>query len=476
MRRNMDMDDADLKIWNTRMDKMLEKIRAACTTDDELVADMERHLLPSVTVEQISGIFLGFINMVIMGAVSGSALAGVGQVSTINSAAMFFFSSFAVGGTVMVSQYMGAKNQTMAKSALVHSLGFGVCLSTLATVLMVVFRFQIVTFLFGAADPAVVESSLEYFLFSTLALPFWFIYFQACNIMRGSSETKMPMIISVLLNGLAVVLNVMFVLVFDMGAMGSGLATFLSVAISATFAFTCLFRDGYELNLRKLKGFRFSLTHIKDIVLIGLPASVENLMFNGGKVILSMFVAPMGTAMISGYQVGLSVLNIICIPQNTYSAVMVPIAGRLAGIRDRKRTIAGVRYINNKTIGVDTIAGIATLALAWPLCLLYTRDFETLLIGVAVCYMIALTLPYSPYCISLTNGFKAVKDANFSMMVAVVCMWIFRVGLGYFFGVVLGWKVYGIVLGMMTDTTVRCILSFYRFKGTKWLRHIEWNE
>ena len=50
-------------------------------------------------------------------------------------------------------------------------------------------------------------------------------------------------------------------------------------------------------------------------------------------------------------------------------------------------------------------------------------------------------------------------------------MWMFRVGLGYLFGVVLGWGVAGIFIAMFVDWAVRSILYVIRLRGDQWLNH-----
>ena len=57
------------------------------------------------------------------------------------------------------------------------------------------------------------------------------------------------------------------------------------------------------------------------------------------------------------------------------------------------------------------------------------------------------------------------------MKTAIIGMWMFRVGLGYLFGVVLKWGVYGIFIAMFIDWGIRGILYYVRMRGDKWLSH-----
>ena len=108
------------------------------------------------------------------------------------------------------------------------------------------------------------------------------------------------------------------------------------------------------------------------------------------------------------------------------------------------------------------------------LCLMYTRDWETLCIATALCMIYGPTFPVSPYYMNVPAGFKGVKEVNFCMIVSTVSMWISRVCLGYVFGVILGWQCYGVMIGMAIDSLTRSALIGKRFYGEKWLRHIDW--
>ena len=79
-------------------------------TDMEL-KELEGSLYPSILVEQTSSALLGIVNTIVMGMVSTAALAGVGQINSLNTVIFQFFNSLSLGGTVMVAQGMGAKDE-----------------------------------------------------------------------------------------------------------------------------------------------------------------------------------------------------------------------------------------------------------------------------------------------------------------------------------------------------------------------------
>lgn len=83
----------------------------------------------------------------------------------------------------------------------------------------------------------------------------------------------------------------------------------------------------------------------------------------------------------------------------------------------------------------------------------------------------AFATPIWAFSFVLPGGLKGAGDGKYTMKTAITGMWVFRVGLGYLFGVVLKWGVYGIFIAMFVDWAVRGTLYMIRLRGDKWLSH-----
>ena len=162
--------------------------------DKELMAQQKR-LYPAVFVDQTSAMLLGIVNVAVMGAISSTALAGVGQVNTINNVIVYFFNNYAMGGNVMVAQNIGANNPKGVKKSASQSLLLGLLFSLLVTAIIFTGRVWILNSLYGAAEAEVMRYSVEYFTISVLATPMWFIYYQCVGVFRSAGDTRTPMMV-----------------------------------------------------------------------------------------------------------------------------------------------------------------------------------------------------------------------------------------------------------------------------------------
>ena len=71
---------------------------------------------------------------------------------------------------------------------------------------------------------------------------------------------------------------------------------------------------------------------------------------------------------------------------------------------------------------------------------------------------------------AIGNSLNAVGDTKYTMVISLIFMWLIATGCSYWFGVSMGWGIIAIYLSMITDEYVRGILSYFRWRGRKYLR------
>jgi Na+-driven multidrug efflux pump len=69
------------------------------------------------------------------------------------------------------------------------------------------------------------------------------------------------------------------------------------------------------------------------------------------------------------------------------------------------------------------------------------------------------------------SALRAAGDSRFTSVMAMLSMWLFRVVMGYVFGVLLGMGIFGIWLAMELEWGVRGLIFTTRLRGDKWYRH-----
>lgn len=429
-----------------------------------------KKMLPGMLIEQCAAVVIENMNIFVMGFVSVVALAGVSQVNTINNTLMNLFQAFAIGGTVMTAQHIGGKNRKKASEAAMMAILLGLAVSILIAASLFIVREEVIYLLYGEAEEEVIASSIEFFTYSILTPPLWFLYFQCNGIMRSCGDTTTPMYISVVMNGSSVILNLIFVLVFHMGAAGTGLAQLVSIGISALAALVIILRPNFTLRMIK-DGFSWdALPLIKKVAAIAFPSSAENLMFNGSRVVLQVFLAAMGATMISANQIFNSVNQITLVPFMAMYYLVIPITGQEAGTGDEERAQNGLGKMYEISLRVAKWTAVAQVVLSYPLCWLFTRDPQVISISFRMMLIYAAVMVFQTPCFILPNGFKGAGDVKYAMVFSSITAWVIRVGGTWLLGVQLGWEAYALVVTQGLDYIVRGIAYYGRFKSRLWLR------
>ena len=445
--------------------------RAERIEGNELTARELRAMLPGMLIEQVAAVFLELVNVFVSGFFSTAAMAGVGQINTVNSVLMNLFQAFAIGGTAIVSQHAGAARRGDAARNAFSALALGLAVSVAITALIFALRGELVWLLFGDAEAEVIASSNLYFGFTALAPPLWFVYFQCCGFMRAAGDTKRPMLVSIALNVSSLALNLVLTFALGLGVTGTALSYLLSVALAAALSLGMVLRRGFEL--RPSRGAGGSMAEdMRRIAAISLPGSAENLMFNGSRIVLQSFLAGMGAAMISGNSVFNSVNGIFNVPVMALYYLTIPIIGRRAGDGGRGAVSGALEFMARRSLVWSVPVALCHALLGVPFSLIFSRDWGVVAVGAG------MLLIYAPFALLqygsfiLPNGFKAVGDARFAMVISSLTAWGVRVLGTYLLGVRLGWGAYAIALTQGLDTAIRAAVYHARFRRGTWLRYM----
>ncbi|MBE6611767.1 MAG: hypothetical protein E7632_04695, partial [Ruminococcaceae bacterium] len=194
-------------------------------------------LLP-VLFEQLMMSGLGIADTFMVSFLGEEAVAGVALVNRIDNFAKQFFLAMAQGGSVLLSMYIGAKDQKQAENALKTNIRIVIAFGLAVMLVMVGFREQVLRLLFGNADPAVLAYSNSYFTVTALSYPFIALYYAGTASFRAMGESRLPSMASIAMMCVNLLLKFLFIFVFQMGVTGAALSTLMAMG---TVGFTLMF-------------------------------------------------------------------------------------------------------------------------------------------------------------------------------------------------------------------------------------------
>lgn len=438
--------------------------------------------LPILT-EQIFVISMGMVNTMMAGHIGKEAVSAIGMVDSINNIFIAFFSALAVGGTVVVAQYVGRGNIKKANAALKQALYAGFLLSFVITIITWILREPLISILYGQADPLVINNAYIYLGITLLTYPLISIDLISNGILRGAGDTKTPMKITIFMNFINVILSYFFIYGIDvknshfhiyipgMGIKGAALGIAAARTTGAIIIIIVLLRGSRIIKLNKIFKFKFDREYLNSIFGIGIPASVESLLFNAGKLITQIYIVSMGTISIASNSISGSIAGMINIPGNALSIAATAIVGQHMGRKKEKEAENSLRYILFFSAVCLTTLGLISIPLAKVLASLYTDNADIINLSAKIIRVNGIFIIFWPFSFVLPAGLKGAGDAKYTMVTAIIGMWIFRITLGYLLGINLHLGLLGVWLGMFIDWIVRGALYYIRLNNGKWKNH-----
>lgn len=216
--------------------------------------------------------------------VGDNAVAAVGANSSLSNLLVGLFVGFSAGTNVVLARYVGAKNMISSQKV----IGTSICLALISGFLLmaigVPFAEQFLIFM--GCDQNILGMATTYLRIYFLGMPIMMLYNFCASILRATGDSKRPLIY-LLIGGVAnVILNVFFVVVCNMTVEGVAIATVVSQLIATILSFIRLFSGDSEYAKLNLKYLRIYKEQLKEICIIGIPTSLQNLAFNASNVLI----------------------------------------------------------------------------------------------------------------------------------------------------------------------------------------------
>lgn len=431
-------------------------------------ADLRRLILPLI-MEQLLAILVGMLDTVMISGVGEAAVSGVSLVDNINILVINIFSALATGGAVVAGHALGQKNQEQAGRSAWQMVLFLLYSSAAMTVILLVWHRAILGAVFGQVEETVMASAVTYLIITGLSICPLALYNGCAALFRAMGDSRTTMYISLLMNLLNLVGNAILIFIFDMGVAGAAISTLFARTVSAVLIFSFMLDGKKEINFKGRLTLRMDFVQVKRILYIGIPNGLENSLFQLGKILLLSLVSTFGTSAIAANAVCGTITNFNILPGMAINLALLSVASYCIGAGDFSQT----RYYTRKLMGLTWLctSGVSLIMVAGaPLFLkIYhlTPETTTLALQVIRYHAIMCMVAWIP-SFTLPNTLRAAGDVVWTMVIAIVSMWVFRIGTAYFFSNVFHLGLIGIWIAMTIDWMFRGICYGIRYHGGKW--------
>ena len=303
-----------------------------------------KHLLAFALPLMIGNLFQQLYNTVdsiVVGQfVSKQALAAVGSTTSIINMLVGFFSGVSVGAGVVISQRFGAKDPEGVHKAVHTTISLTLIIGLIGTVVGV-FLAPIMLTLMKTPQDVFVEAKayLQIYFGGISGL---MLYNMGSGILRAVGDSRRPLYFLVFSSCVNIVLDLVFVLVFQMGVKGVALATIIAQFSSAALIYFTLYRthDVHRFQPSKLKIYPEML---KNIIRVGLPSGLQQALTSFSNVFVQSYINSFGTNCVAGWSCYHRIDQFILLPMQSISMASTTFVGQNMGNRNLERAEKGIR-------------------------------------------------------------------------------------------------------------------------------------
>lgn len=435
-------------------------------TEGNLVRQIILFALPIMGANLLQSLYT-MVDLWVVGQYASSA-----AISAVSISGQIVFLLHAVGiglgngGQVLISQQVGAKEYERLNRTIGTLLSVCMAASIVVTILGAVFNGLWLDLMNTPADA--LQEAKEYLLICCIGVPFVYAGGTLCAILRGIGDSRRPMYILGVSTVVNIVLDVLFVAVFQWSAAGAAWATVIAQIVSFIYALVYLYRHRAELGFDfKPASFKIDPELTRVIFRLGAPLVITSAAITLSMLVVMSLVNVYGVAASSVSGIGSKLVGFVnVVTQSLQTAGASIIAQNFAaGKTDRVR----------RTVWISLVIGLIFFVVAGALILLFpTQVFriftpdsavlayapEYLFITFWMLFSLALMAP----TIALING---VGFTSLNLLIALLDGVIARIGLSILLGDVMGWGLSGYWWGHAIAGYVSVILGFaYFFLGT----------
>lgn len=430
--------------------------------------DLRKLIIPLV-LEQLLTLMVGMADTIMIAAVGEAAVSGVSLVDTVNVLIINVFVAFGTGGAVVAGHFLGQKDRKNASRAAWQTSLFSVMLAVLVTFAFIGFHDGLLRLMFGNVDAQVMRNAKDYLVITAISIAPLALYNSCAAMMRAMNDSRTTMWISILMNGINIAGNAVLIYGFDLGAAGAAWATTASRIAAAVIIFLLMFRRTREINFCGQLTLRFDMNLIRKILYIGVPNSLENSMFQLGKILTLSMVSSYGTYSIAANAVCNTLAAFNVLPGLAINNALLAVTSVCVGAGKYDEA----RYYTKKLMkmAVLFLVGMTVLVVTcsqWIVGFYHLSPEASALAVKVFCYHGIMAVFFWIPSFSLPCTLRAAGDVFWTMAIGIGSMWVWRLLCSWILGTYLGMELMGIWIAMTIDWIFRSVCYAVRFHGHKW--------
>ena len=391
-----------------------------------------------------------------------AAIAGIGFVTPIFMVLNGFSVGLGNGATSSISRSVGAKNRERASKAAAHSLLIFLVASIALTVTLLIIQEPLLK-TYGASGQSLTEA-IKYGTPLFLGLFAFMFANGGSGILRGEGDMKRAMYAMIVSVALNFILDPIFIYVLNLGSAGASLATIVSsLGAASVIIYWILIKKDTYVNVT-FKGFKFDSEIARDILKVGIPASLDMFVMSIAMSFYLIFISSVGGEYgIAAFTSGQRLYLFGIMPLTAIASAVAAVSGSAFGARNWDYLSRTHIYGTKFAMAFSVVIVLILVIFAPQLSMIFAYTSETApLIPEITNFLRIASFGLLLVGIGMPSSFfyQGIGRGTTSLAWTIIRELILTVSFTYLFGMVLNWGLTGIWVGLAVGRIIASILNF----------------
>ncbi|MFL5800163.1 MAG: MATE family efflux transporter [Roseiflexaceae bacterium] len=410
---------------------------------------------------------LGIIDTLLVAGLGAVAIAGVGSALQVMFFLISALSALAIGSAVLVAQAVGAGDTARAglvgRQSLIWSVLFSIPLTFGGFLLS-----RPIIGLFGL-EPQVAEIGVQYLQVTMGTVVVLVALFIGGGVLRGAGDSRTPLRVTALANLVNVPLAYGLISghfgLPALGPVGSAWATFVARSLALALLLAALWRGRNGVTISGGGGWRPDFGVARQVLGIGIPAALEQVLATSAFLALALVVARLGTEVLAAQRITFNALSLSFLPGIGFGIAATALVGQSVGARRIAEGAAAARVATRWAVIWMSAIAVLLIIFAPQVFALFTSNAAVIAAGVPGLRVLALTQPFWAVLFVQAGALRGTGNSRFPLMVTGSSIWA-SVGLAFALIETIGGGLVSIWAAFLVIAPVMAFLMWRRFQRT----------
>ena len=409
--------------------------------------------------------FFGIVDLKFISYLGTAQTAGAVLATSLLEVILVLSTVVSAGTMAIAARSIGAENRVEYEDVSKQSILFSIFLGLLIYSIAIVFKYQLLG-IFNGTEEAI-GYAVQYLDIVFITVPINFITAVLISILHAKGDTKRTMVALVAANAMNIVLDWLFIMVFNWGVRGAAGATLLGIAFSLVYL-TIYVLKALNTNLFHLfSKAKLTLEMLNRIVRIGIFSVLYGITRPFTGMLMFQIAARSGDSAVAAFGIGGRWFSLVFIILGGLEAAISILVGQSMGNNNMDKINHLVREGLKVALGSVIILGIPYVLFSKFLMQVFIQDQQVIEFGIRYLRIVFIGLLFVPFTTVYNAVFKGSGDTAPPMAAAFIANWLVKIPLAYLLST-MGMNSDGVWIAIGVSVMAEAFVVWILFRRGMW--------